>query len=425
VYWNPGGLPYPPVIYGGYEKQDPRDPYFTSPIVKLAPVGKMVSIVANEYLDSLSLNYRPPTVYDGSDPAFALNGGPVIAPGAMISSKGGADFKQFQIGDPNAARAGLEMLLRTMQEGTGVSAVRTGVPNSDRQTATEVQKIAQGAEVRTVDFIEKLTGYLRTWLYMQHALNIKNLTEYTFYSDDMDSKDFLRISGAQYKKAPVIHFDVVGAKGILGEEQRMMRQTNVTAFASGNPMFAPLLKPRELLLNMYKDAGTKNPERFVQADQQQEDPRLAEMQQIIQQLQGELQKAQEKTEVEMAKLEQKREEAILRLQQAQEAKMADVEQKEKDRVAQYTMHIQDLQAELTGKFEKATTEMRHQIELMQAKSDKPVSVVQTKDASLDKELQDITSQVKQVQEKASKRKKRTVKFIDDDTAEITDEGDID
>jgi len=330
VFWDTNDLPYPPIIYGGYEKQDPRDPYYTSPIIKLSATGKLASVLANEFLDSVRLNTQPPIVYDGSDPSFAINGGPTIFPGASVPSKGGADFKQVVIGDPMAALRGLEMVLRNMQEGTGVSAVRSGVPNSDRQTATEVQKIAQGAEVRTVDFIEKLTGSLRTFLYMQHALNLKWLSEYTFYSDDMDTKDFVRIGGNQYNELSVIHFDVVGAKGILGEEQRMMRQTQVTAFASANPMFAPLLKPRDLLLNMYKDAGTKNPERYVNT-QQQQDPQVMQMQQVIQQLQAQIQELSKDRQIKMAAIAQK-----------EKASVRDAEQKESETIIDFIKHAQDL-----------------------------------------------------------------------------------
>ena len=433
VYWNSNILPYPSIIYGGYEKQDPRDPYFTSPIIKIAPRGKMASILANEYLDALHLNYEPPIVYDGNDPAFAQNGGPKIHPGASVASKGGADFKQVLIGDPDSARQGLEMILRSMQEGTGVSSIRTGVPSSDRQTAFEVNKIAQGGEVRTVDFIRKLNGALRTFLYMQHALNLKKMKEYTFYSDDMSSKDFIRVTGEDYKKVPVIHFDVVGAKGILGEEQRMMRQMQVTQFASQNPIFAPLIEPKAgpLLLAMYKDAGTKNPERFVSTGNEQEDPRLQQMQQVMEEMQAALQQAEDDNQVKMAALEQKREESLAKLEQAQEAKMADVEQKEKDRIADYSKHIQDLQIkmemqrrELTGQFQDVLKDITHKLELFKAEQSTPVSVVQTKSAELDNDMKQIESVANQAIEKASARKKRTVKFIDDDTAEIVDEGDI-
>ena len=423
VYWSPNKLPYPSIIYSGYEKQDVRDPYFTSPIIKLAAWGKMGSIMANEFISGVKLRNKPPIIYDEMDPNFAMNGGPQIFPGASHGTKGGADFKQVEIGDPSAALSALELCIRVLQGGTGVNEVRQGAPTNDRKTAFEVNKIAQGAEVRTVDFIRKLNYALRSWLYMQHALNLKMLKEYTFYSDNMDTKDFVRISGAQYKETPVIHFDVVGAKGILGEEQRMERQTQVTAFASQNPMFAPLLKPRELLLNMYKDAGTKNPDRFVNAQGDMEDPQVAQLQQLVQALQAELQQAQDDNQVKVAEIERKREESLAKLMQAQEAKQMDVEQKEKDRIAEYTMHIENLKAEFAQNFSDAVKDIQHKIELFKAQQSAPISVVQTKDASLDGELKGLASQMNEVKEIASRKKKYNIKFTDDDNAVLEEEGD--
>ncbi len=220
----------------------------------------------------------------------------------------------------------MELAIRIIQEGTGVNSVRTGAPESDRKTAYEVNKVAQGAEVRTVDYIRKLNSALRTWLYMQHEMNRRNLKEYTFYSDDMNTQDFVRITDTEYNEFDTIHFDVVGAKGILGEEQRMMRQTQVTAFASTNPLFAGLLKPKDLLIAMYKDAGIKAPERFVNTEDQ-EDPRLQQMQQAIQQLQGELMQAQQQLQEKMTKI------------------MVDAQQKTADREVDYKKHLEDINKE--------------------------------------------------------------------------------
>lgn len=325
VYWNTNPLPYTPLIYGGYEKQDPRDPYYTSPLIKLSGWGKVSSILCNEYIDGLRLASQPPVVYDSGDPNFAANGFQRF-PGAANPTQGSADFKTLEVGDPNAPLAGLELAIRVLQEGTGVNSVRTGAPESDRKTAFEVNKVAQGAEVRTVDFIRKLNNALRTWLYMQHELNRRNLDEYTFYSDDMDTQDFVRITDQEYNEYDSIHFDVVGAKGILGEEQRMNRQTQVTAFASTNPLFANLLKPKDLLLAMYKDAGIKSPERFVNTEDQ-EDPRLMQMQQMIQALQQQLMQAQQQLQEKMTKI------------------MSDAQQKEADREVDYKKHLETIQKE--------------------------------------------------------------------------------
>lgn len=296
VYWAPNALPFPNIVYSGYERQDPRDPYYTSPLIKQSPTQKIASICANEYLDALRLRVKPPIVYDGNDPYFVQNDGPVLEPGSKTASKGSTDFKIIEIGDPAAALAGLEMTLRQMQEGTGVSAVRSGIANSDRQTATEVQKVAQGAEVRTIDFIDKLNANLRSYLYMQHQLNLKHCENYSFYNSEMGTADFIRLTKKDIPEN--VHFDVVGSKGLLGEEQRANRTANVVAFASGNPMFAPILKPAEILTEMFQDAGNKNPERFLQQEQPQIPPqvqmKMQQLEQALQECQMQLQDAEKK-----------------------------------------------------------------------------------------------------------------------------------
>ncbi len=399
VYWKPNDLPYSPIIYGGYERQDVRDPYFTSPIIKQAPTAKVASILANKFLDGVALQGEPPIVYDSGDPDFAESGGPAIWPGAKTGTKGGVAFQQVQIGDPKWALEGLQLTLRQLQEGTGVSSVRTGVPNSDRQTATEVTKVEQGGEVRTVDFIRKLVPNLRTYLHMHHALNMKNLKEYSFYSDNMDSPDFVRITSADLKPLESARFDVVGAKGVLGEEQRLQRTTQVTAFASADPGFAPLLKRRELLVDAYKDAGHKNPEKYVQTEDVQEDPRIAEMGQMIEQLQQQLQEASSDKELKIAELEQKREKAMMDAELAQE-KMETSNQLEKLSLAQnYQLEIMKIRQDMEAEEEKRKVEMMKILKEMEDKSQEVVGRL----------------------DEAAKPKNKNVKFIDEDTAEIESE----
>lgn len=305
VYFKESDFPYPPVIFDGYERQDIRDPYYTSPIIKQSPMQKITTVAANKYIDALALKVEPPIEYDGNDPDYVMNGGPTIAPQAKTPTKSmGSGMKVLDIGDPRFALDGFTMGLRQMQEGLGVSSLRQGVPNSDRQTATEVVKISQGAEVRTVDFVSKLEQRgLRPFLYMQHDMNRRMLENYPFYNEDMSTSDFLRLSKKEVDF--VAHFDIVGSRGVLGEEQRTQRVMQTTAFFSGNPLFAGKLKITEIMVDAYKDAGKKNPEEFVQIEAPKIPPEVAQKlqqaQQIIQQLQGALQQAQNDMRSEQAK----------------------------------------------------------------------------------------------------------------------------
>ena len=345
IYYAPNELPFSPVIFGGYERQDIRDPYYTSPIVKLSPMQKLGSVMINKFIEAIALRTEPPIVYDGNDAYLVQSGGPVIAPGYKNATKGPANYKEITVGDPTWAASGLETAIRQIQEGTGVNAIRAGGMSSDRQTATEVIKVSQGGEVRTVDFVDKLeTQGLRPFLYMQHALNKKNMPGYSFFNDAMDAPDFMRANRDDLPEN--VHFEVVGSKGLLGEEQRTQRTSQVTAFASGNPLFAPLLKPDAILKEMYQDAGNKNPERFMQ-QQQGEDPRLQQVmqqaQQAVQQLQAKIQELESKQQLEMAKLQTQTQ--VKQAELAQEQQIAAAELQLKREIAEAELRLKAASAE--------------------------------------------------------------------------------
>ena len=330
VYMAPNELPYPSIIYGGYERQDIRDPYYTSPIIKQSPMQKITTISANNFIDASALKVQPPVEYDGNDPDYVANDGPTIAPGAKTPTKSmGKGMTVLDIGDPKWALEALQMGLRQMQEGTGVSSLRTGVVNSDRQTATEVNKTQQGAEVRTVGFVGMLEeGGLRPWLYMQHELNRKNMTEYTFYNSEMSTPDFIRATNKDIQANA--HFDVVGSRGLLGEEQRTQRVGAATAFFSGSPLFAPKLKATDIMLQTYRDAGLKNPEQFVQVDEGPQIPpevqqQLQQMQQAMQQLQTENQQLKSGAQVKAAEIQSRERIAAAELQSTEKLAVAELQ----------------------------------------------------------------------------------------------------
>lgn len=388
VYYAPNELPYPSIIYGGYHKQDVRDPYFTSPLIKMSPMQKMGSKLASRFLDGIDLMTEKPLEYDSNDPQYALNGGPVVAPGSRNGTKYGGKTNLLEVGEPEYALKGIEFVLRSMQEGLGVSSQRSGVQGSDRATAYEISKVEQGGEVRTVEFIRQLVPCVRTWLYMQHALNKKHLKKYSFYNDELNTRDFVRIKQDDLPEA--VHFDVVGAKGLLGEEQRINRTTAVTSFAAQSPLFAPLLKPAELLLEMYRDAGQKSPERFVNAGENGEpppDPRLMQMEQMLQELQQKLQEEQAKTQV----------------------KMAELQLKAKGQETDFALRVKELQAELAMKQQEMINDFK--IKLMEVQQEMRLK---------EKEFAMKEQANKQQLEMEKNKPQRTVKKV-----KYTDDGDID
>lgn len=337
VYMAPNETPYPPIIYRGYERTDVRDPYYTSPIIKQSPMQKLGSLLANKAMDGIELALEPPIVYDGNDPDFVLNGGPVIEPGAKVSTKGSNAFSQIKIGDPGIAIQGLQLVLNEMKEKLG----RPGRPVGDRATKAEVVKSSQDSEVSMVDFIDKMELALESYLFMQHAMNLDKLTEYSFYSSEMLDPDFLRMTKKDLPKA--VHFEVVGARGVLGEEERSQKFTTVAAFAMGNPMLAPRLDVDEHLIQLYQDAGVKNPERFL-IEAGKENPAILKQQleqatQALQKVGGLLQQEKSKSAVKMQKIQAD--------QQAKQQKLqADYQQREQKMRMDYDIALKRLHAEI-------------------------------------------------------------------------------
>lgn len=348
VYYAPAELDYPNVIFSGYERQDVKDPYYTSPIIKLSPTHKITTVIANKFLDATALKVEPPVEYDGNDPEYVKNDGPDLSPGAKTATRSmGKGMQVLDIGEPRYALDAYTLGIRQMQEGLGVSSLRSGVRESDRETATSANLANQGAEVRTMEFISQLEDQaVLPWLYMQHDLNRRRMKEYTFYNDEMSTPDFIRATKKDIDENA--HFQVVGSRGLLGEEQRKKSLNASVAFFSGNPLFAPKLKPTEIMLESFRDAGKKNPEQWVVADGEQMIPaaqaqqKLQEAQQVIQQLQQELKDAQSGVQVKMRALQ-----LDAKIAEADhQTKMAALQQKASDAAASNALDRAQLMADV-------------------------------------------------------------------------------
>lgn len=291
IYWKETDTEFPPVIYGSYEKLDVRDPYGTSPIMKFSPMQKLASIMANKSVDTIATNAEPPIVYDSGDIQLIENGGPDRYPGASNPARSLNNVKELPVGDPQAPLAGLQMTLQQLQAGTGIDSPRVGGGSDVEKTAFEVRKTKQGGEIRIVEFIEKFESEALTpFLYMQHELNKQNLKSYPFYNSEMDAPDFMRADKSDLPKN--VHFEIVGSKGILGEEERQENTNNVLAYLYSNERLSPLLDDVFIVKNSIESAGNKNPERFLKA-KSKEDETQARIQQIQDEFQAQAEEMQE------------------------------------------------------------------------------------------------------------------------------------
>lgn len=287
VYYAPNDLAYPSIIYSGYERMDVRDPYYTSPLIKLAPMQKLGSQMANKLVDSMAMKVEPPIAYDANDPQLVLDGGPRMAPGAKIGVKGSYGVKEIEAGDPQSAMIGLEFIIGQLNQGLGINAIRSGAgDDTSDKTATEITTADVKAEIRTAEFIDKQERHaLRPFLYMQHELNKKYLKSYTFYNPEMDAPDFMTAQASDIPQNVV--FDVVGSKGAIGEKARARSVNEVTAFLLSNEKTKDLPNTVELAKQAYQDAGVKNPEKLLNIGNSPEVEAIKQQaQQAIQEIQA-------------------------------------------------------------------------------------------------------------------------------------------
>jgi len=188
--------------------------------------------------------------------------------------------------------------LQQIKEGTSVDSVRAGASPSADQTATQARIQQARGEVRVVDFVDKLEYSLKTFLYMQHDLNKGNMESYGFYNPEMDAPDFMRVSGGQLPDN--IQFEVVGSRGVLGEEERSQKMSVVTAFMAQHPGFEPLLNKVAIAKEMFQDAGVKSPERFLNVPGQN-----PEVEAAVQEVQAQAEQAIKELQQTVFELEKK------------------------------------------------------------------------------------------------------------------------
>ena len=281
--------PFSNVIYTGYERDDVRDPYYTSPIVKRAPMGKFTTHMANKTMDAVDLAVQPPGQYDSTDNNLKASP-PQIKPGAMFPSRGGQGVNFFQVGDAATGFAAMQFGKQSINEGTTVDAVRKGVSPGTEQTATEVVKTEQRAEVREVEFSSSFeAGFMLPYLIMQHEFNKMGLRDYRFYNDEPHTPDFLVAKKSDMPKRVI--FEVTGSRTLLGEQERIQRFGQTAALAGQSQLIAQETDWQEVTRQLWDDSKQKDPERFLRVSDDNEEVQRA-VQEVTQQFQAQMQEIQ-------------------------------------------------------------------------------------------------------------------------------------
>ncbi len=396
-------LDHSPIIYFGYERDNVLNPYFSSPLIKRSPSLKLSTHLANKFIDAVDIKTRPPIAYSSVDPNYADSDGPVMEPGAKIPTISTADIKVLDVGDPQSALVGVQYFLNHVNEGLSLDRVRKGVSDTAEQTATEVIKKEQRGEVREIDFVGIVERQgLLPFLYMQHAYNLKKLDNYSFYNDEPHTDDFLRVSKDEIPKEA--RFEITGSRQILGEERRTQATMQMHAFALSNPLMASRVDVNEILRQGYEDAGQKDPERFVVADEgdQVEQAVQAAVQQVQAQAQEEMTKMQE----QIARLQAQQEVQMMRAQQElqldTQKQQAELELKatEQERKAKETQaEIERRDAEVKAKIDREDALAEEKIQIM--RDEAAAKALQMQQESQKKEEKERAEAEKPVEEKVT------------------------
>ena len=214
VRYQERDTPFNPYIIGTYHIDSLSSAYATSPLVKSAPLQNARTRALMETMATAALHARPPGHYNPHEPQFKANGGPNIAPGAMIGSTTGVTF--MEVGDPQAMLAVYQALGQEFENETGVNGPRRGqeVKSHTTRFANEQQE-ARG-QVRTVDYVNAcMSGALRTFLYMEYELAKVSGSE-TLQIPDFDG--FVTASGENLPE--MVEFEVTGAGEPVDQAQK-------------------------------------------------------------------------------------------------------------------------------------------------------------------------------------------------------------
>lgn len=219
-----------------YHQEDPHCAYGTSPLMKGMPIQKAAVDALNRTIMTAAYQAQPAVQYDGDDPAFAANGGPVLYPGASIASTG--DITTIKMGDVGALSAAYFALVGQYESLTGTQAPRMGAQTSSHTTAyAKQQELARGT-VRTVDYVRSVNnGPMYKWLQLCYTASKKVMGNKEYGVFNYASKTFIERLGKDHLPDNV-HFEVYGANNPSVEASQSGAEVNALQGALNIEMIA-------------------------------------------------------------------------------------------------------------------------------------------------------------------------------------------
>ena len=161
-----------------YHLEGPEFAYGASPLLKGMPIAKLAAQAMNRVMESAQLKNSPPIGWDKTELAFALKGGPVVAPHALWPT---ADLDAIKVfidvgGDPTTMFAVFTGLVSLYADMTGVTPPRLGAQTKSHTTAfAKDVELNQGA-VRTVDFVRSiLEGPMTRSLALEYRMGLSTM----------------------------------------------------------------------------------------------------------------------------------------------------------------------------------------------------------------------------------------------------------
>jgi hypothetical protein len=247
----------------------PKRLYGESILNYVGPLADQQSRLANMRLDEVFLGVWQQYLYRAG--AVVSDNQLLMQPGGAIEvtpEQGQSIAETFAVlpRNPIKGETYQEDQYRQMQaeHAAAASDIMQGVSQSDRQTATEVERRLQQGNARHMlytmwnDYTVKKELLERTWKWMQMRMTTPRV---------------IRTVGEEYATIDItqiqIPVDIVVGGGLfsLSQDTRLAMDQEMVQLAS-SPIFGPFFKPHEVLRRLLQDRGWTNPDQFIKTQEE-------------------------------------------------------------------------------------------------------------------------------------------------------------